>query len=528
MKRVVLILCLCYVFAPASAQIDSLKKVLTTKKITTKQRVETLKELSFQYCYVNPDSGIYFARKILAIAAKTGDPEIKARGQSVMGTNFYIKESLDSAKFYYKEVIAYAEKVKNLKLLSSNYNNIGLIYLDVSELKTAAYYLHKGLEARIKLDDKKLICESYDNIGLVYEKAGDYTQSLKFHLKALTIAEELKNNALMSYCYNNVAGSLAQSKNFEKSLEYYFKSLKCIRDTNEHYEMFLTATNIAITYSHLKASVKAWYYLKQALKHQAKLQGFTGLETSYHNMANILYQANDSLLHELNITRQQALDSAEHYVRLSIKIGETGFDYRQRTSALLTLVEMLVQKNKAAEARQHAFQALEFAQKGHARDMELKALYSVADVLKRLKQPDEAYDYLEKYIELRGIIFTESKNNEVISREMRYEFQKKQLADSVVHAQNIAKQKAIIKEKEFRMYLLYGGILVVLIFSFFLYNRIKVINKQKHTIQQQKILVEQKQKEVIDSIYYAKRIQQALLPSNKYIKKVMEKLSRKE
>lgn len=44
------------------------------------------------------------------------------------------------------------------------------------------------------------------------------------------------------------------------------------------------------------------------------------------------------------------------------------------------------------------------------------------------------------------------------------------------------------------------------------------INKQKNKlITEQKELVEEKQKEIIDSITYAKRIQQALLPTEKYI-----------
>ena len=60
----------------------------------------------------------------------------------------------------------------------------------------------------------------------------------------------------------------------------------------------------------------------------------------------------------------------------------------------------------------------------------------------------------------------------------------------------------------------------------FLLERGKVfMDLQKKQIQKQKLLVEEKQKEILDSIQYAKRIQQSLLPTEKYIEKSLKKLS---
>jgi serine phosphatase RsbU (regulator of sigma subunit) len=65
---------------------------------------------------------------------------------------------------------------------------------------------------------------------------------------------------------------------------------------------------------------------------------------------------------------------------------------------------------------------------------------------------------------------------------------------------------------------LIAGLLLVLVFAVFMFNRFKITQKQKHLIeikeketQQQKILIEDKQKEIVDSINYAQRIQKALL-----------------
>jgi hypothetical protein len=60
-----------------------------------------------------------------------------------------------------------------------------------------------------------------------------------------------------------------------------------------------------------------------------------------------------------------------------------------------------------------------------------------------------------------------------------------------------------------------------------------VTQKQKGIIENQKVLVdeafaqlEEKNNEVMDSIHYAKRIQTALMPNEKYIEKTLNRLSK--
>jgi len=71
----------------------------------------------------------------------------------------------------------------------------------------------------------------------------------------------------------------------------------------------------------------------------------------------------------------------------------------------------------------------------------------------------------------------------------------------------------------------------VLAFAGFMYNRFKVTQKQKVVIEQQKavvekahVLLEEKNEEILSSIRYAKRIQDALLTSQKYIERNINRL----
>lgn len=56
----------------------------------------------------------------------------------------------------------------------------------------------------------------------------------------------------------------------------------------------------------------------------------------------------------------------------------------------------------------------------------------------------------------------------------------------------------------------------------------KKTKQQAYEIEREKELVEEKNKEIVDSIHYAKRIQQALLPSEKYIEKSLNRDNKKK
>lgn len=78
-----------------------------------------------------------------------------------------------------------------------------------------------------------------------------------------------------------------------------------------------------------------------------------------------------------------------------------------------------------------------------------------------------------------------------------------------------------------------GGLLLVLILAIVVYRGSKQKQKannqllaKNEIIEAQKHIVEEKQKEIIDSINYAKRIQQSQLPTEKYITKSINRLKK--
>jgi serine phosphatase RsbU (regulator of sigma subunit) len=153
----------------------------------------------------------------------------------------------------------------------------------------------------------------------------------------------------------------------------------------------------------------------------------------------------------------------------------------------------------------------------------------------------EALGMHEQFIEMKDSVWNEERTKSTIRQQYKYTYEKQTSADSIVQADALAlmdveaekKDIELSNEKQQKLYL-YLVLGLVALFTLFLYNRFKVTQKQKDIIDEQKKIVEQQKSDVeekkhkielqhfeleeihkgmSDSIKYAQRLQQAILPT---------------
>ena len=84
--------------------------------------------------------------------------------------------------------------------------------------------------------------------------------------------------------------------------------------------------------------------------------------------------------------------------------------------------------------------------------------------------------------------------------------------------------KVMQKRQKIIMLSVIAVLILVLIFSIFIYRSFLQKKKANKEILYQKNIIEEKQKEILDSIYYARRIQRALITSEKYIARNLKEM----
>ena len=234
-------------------------------------------------------------------------------------------------------------------------------------------------------------------------------------------------------------------------------------------------------------------------------------------------------IHQQSFEIQDEIGNKQGVARTLINIGtmyyaqiESSLNHHQKTSLYLKVISY----NK---------RALKLAQESDfAREIE-SAAQLLFKSYKATAQYKLALEMHELYSITKDSIGSEENQNEVIRQELKYNYEKKAVTDSITNAKEkqikdaeIAKQQVELKAKRNQQYGLLGGLILILLFASVIYNRLKVTQKQKLIIEQQKELVEEKQKEILDSIRYAKRIQDALLTSQTYIERNLKRLKSKK
>jgi serine phosphatase RsbU (regulator of sigma subunit) len=114
-------------------------------------------------------------------------------------------------------------------------------------------------------------------------------------------------------------------------------------------------------------------------------------------------------------------------------------------------------------------------------------------------------NYYQKAVELKEEIYSISSQKNALKQKMAYDHQvekdKLQLT-----------RKAEKKSENQRTFFILIALGLILIIALVLYSRFKTARKQKNIIEAQKFIVEEKNKEITDSINYAKYLQSAILP----------------
>ncbi|MBV6461924.1 MAG: Photosystem I assembly protein Ycf3 [Flavobacteriales bacterium] len=392
-------------------------------------------------------------------------------------------------------------------------NNLGFILDNQGNIEESLKYYNKSLYYRKKYGDKKGIAGSLNNIANVYDNLGDIVNALDFYYRSLKIREEINDINGIAECLNNIGYIYRHQGEYKLALNYYQKSLLIKEKVNDKKAIARTLNNIGILYGNQGDSTNELFTYLKSLKIREEINDQLGIANSFVTLGSFFYTQKKYLI-------------ALNYYNKGLRLYKE-LEHKQGIShSLVGISRSYLKINNRAKSIYNASLALKAA-----KDYPLNKR-DAAEILHYLykSQGDykKAYDMYSLYILMRDSIANYENNKIVFKKNLQYDYEKKVLADSISYVKEkqikeaeIAKQKAEIKTKRNQQYALFGGLFLILLFSFFLFNRFQITKKQKNIIEQQKHLVDEKQKEILDSITYAQRLQQAILTTPEDIQKYL-------
>lgn len=425
-----------------------------------------------------------------------------------------------------------AKTEKRLKIfLSTALNNCGVVALNKGKIDESLDFFHQSMEIEKQITGDKNIATSLSNLAFIYSNQGDIPKALEYYHDALKIQEKYHDSVGISRSFNNIGFIYQNLGDNKKALEYYEKSLAIREKTNDKMGIAVSLSNIAEIYDENKDYKSAIeYYIKsnQIYESIGNQQGLAG------GMNNVAYIYLMYGVPDCHFSREECMQEgrkiAFEYCQKSLKIQEKNGDKSGMISSLHNLAKIHLMNNELSLAKVKAEKAYSLSKELAFPENIRKAASLMKEISFRNGNYKAAYDYFLEEIQMRDSL--EKKDNYKLAqqKQAKYFYDKIHESDSIAFAEQKKalaekqkmrdeKQKTELKLKENQQIFLFAGVGALIIFTGFLYNRFKITSKQKKIIEHQKLLVEEKNKEVLDSINYAKRIQDAILPSRESLNK---------
>lgn len=439
--------------------------------------------------------------------------------------------------FFHDSCHAQTSQIDSLKISLSQAKNDSLKCQTLGELG-ASYYYHGNLSEALSsyenalslsktLHYKQGIANSYSGIGMVKEAQGNYDDAIQNMYASLKIMEELGDQHHIVSTYVNMALVLADHGDFEQALKNANFAIDVSKKSGDNMYLGYAYNTLGVVYYYQQKYEEALAQHFLALKVRLALEDKNALSDSYTNIGIIYY--------ELGIaanTNSQS-DSAKMYFNFALKNLEESRSIAEETGSVsgiagvnINIGSLYTQLKNYIEAKKYLQKGLELYQKIGSKEGMKEAYNGLSEVYSLSGNNKEALKYYKLYITYRDSLNNDENAKKITQTQMQYEFDKKEAATKLKQEKKEAVAQAERKRQTIIIWSISGILLLVIGFGVYVYRSYKDKQKANEAITKQKEVIEEKQKEILDSIHYAKRIQTALITSEKYIDRNLNKLNK--
>lgn len=405
-------------------------------------------------------------------------------------------------------------KLPQLKLMSY-YHSV------LSNLDSAIYFGEQGIEIATKLNLKKELSDLYGNVGLVYSDKGKQPKALELFFKSLRIAEEFGDKRRIADNYVRMGSLFDEQSDYKKALKNYYTALSIYKKLEDKERVSMVTGNIGNIYYSNQQFGKALELYLQAVKMDEELENNNNLKYSIGYIGMVCAE-----LSKITPTQRDSLNKvAISYYKRALNLAERLHDPQLIINWAGNLGVIYAEIKNFKEAEKSLIRAVTLADSFNLPQEKIQFENAISELYYVMGDYKRSIDHYKKYTREKDSMFTVEKNNELTKHEMNFEFSKKMAVMKSEQERKEADAEAKARQQKLIIYFIIAVLLIVVIFAGFIFRSLRITRSQKKIIEHQKKLVDEHQEEMLASIHYAKRIQRAHLPSEKYIERKLKELN---
>lgn len=403
-------------------------------------------------------------------------------------------------------------KEDNNHALWQYYNSKGLCNYYQNNIEVAIVYFDSTLRMGEIFNDTAMILKSLHNRGAMNHVVGNYDKAIKDYIKTAKIAK-INNNDILPDIYGNIGMMYQELEINLKAIEYCNKAIEIYLQNEDKDPSIIKPYNVlGIVYKNEMNYDKSKIFYLKALE-----IGLENEDRLSRDIADIY--VNLSILSKHFKEDDNVIEYLKKAIYYYEKVGSKSNVVYSKINMVLYYVDKDIRKARSLMNEiQSEKENVILGDKTY-----YQYLLAKSKLFYKEKKYKDAYMILEEAHLLNDSINDEEQIDKVSKLEMRFGYEQQLKVDSL---KQIEKEKRIhlkfeeekaLNEAQLSKQRLYsfvgiGGSLSLLIIALILFRNNKAKTKANKLISNQKIELEEKQTEILDSINYAQKIQNNILP----------------
>ncbi|TND06484.1 MAG: protein serine/threonine phosphatase [Bacteroidetes bacterium] len=452
-------------------KLDSLEKIVKAGPEDT-AKVNAYLELGRMNRDKDVDKAFADLTKGEELAKKIGFIKGLAWVENAKGYLWKKKGDEDKTVAYWRSAIAHGNSIGDTRIVMVVKAHFGNYFYEHTRPDSSLYYYVEAYHMAEKMDDNFQIMNTLNGIAGVYFAQGDYERAKEYSLKLLERAKKNKDPYTEASVLNNL-GNIADARDQQKeAVAFYSRAIQSFQSLGQ--------TRLAFI--------------------------FMNISSSYLKIGNN--------------------DSALYFSREGYRMAVEDKNELQEAKCIFNIAAAEYFKGSKDSALVHATTAKEISEK-------IKNLPTLEDafgllslIYKDRRDYTTALSYSEKVAEVKDSIRVQETRKTTHEMKARFDTELKDKQIALLNKEKqVEEEKAKVEEERAKrnrimLYAAGVGLLLVLLLLVFLFRRYrekqktnKLLESQNSEISRQRDEIGIKNKEITDSINYARRIQEAMLPA---------------
>lgn len=426
---------------------------------------------------------------------------------------FRKEDAVDKSSSFARQAVPFLQKNPGYlseakSLLVMNYNLKGQFDSCILEGLKALPEIKKSKNISSELEVLTSMARSYDFIG-------NRKKAIELSLQAIELAKQNKKDYRLSELYISL-GSIYKEEDSNLAKHYALKALNSLdKDKSAHTTINACYLTLGNVYYDMKNQDSSYYYYQLCKEFSKKIGDERMYLAAVGNLGNIA------------IDRKE-YDKALEYNQLALteykKMGiptEIAVSYG-------SLADLHKEMKSYDKAIRYYDSALVITKQIQSADDYIYNYKGLSETYEMMGNSKEAFKYYKLYTFWNDSVNNNQTSKKINELELEYKYKSQQREKDLEqsHKDQITQEK--IKQQK---YIIWAAVLGGLSLVIFLGFTIKSNNEKKKTnaklqsfndeILQQKDIIEQKNHEITDSITYASRIQQGVIPDDDELKELL-------